>query len=332
MEDADQGTASLIYKLYEKPEEFRDHLGASLIGNPCERYLWYSFRWVMRPQIEGRIKRLFDTGHREEARLIEELRRVGVELHTRERDGKQISCRDESGHFGGSVDGIGKGFKETEQWALFECKTAKESDYNSIVKHGVEKSKPSHYDQMQTYMGMMSLSCAVYFAYCKNNDKIYTELIKYDEKAFKSLLDKANRVIKADRPPLRISDDPANFGCKFCDFRDVCHNDWAALSHCRTCISSTPVMSGKWHCTKRLRGITSAEQRGGCDQFLMIPDLVQTATAVDYGDTFIEYADKATGELFIHGKKPVDTLASRRSEGKKIASNNGLPFDDEIPF
>jgi len=108
----DQLTSQAITAWYEaKPQDFRDHLGASLIGHSCNRYLWLTFRWAVMPKFEGRMLRLFNTGNREEIRIAEELRGIGVELYTDE-DGKQISVRDESGHFGGSVDGIGKNFPE----------------------------------------------------------------------------------------------------------------------------------------------------------------------------------------------------------------------------
>ena len=56
----------------------RSHLGASLIGHSCKRYLWYLFRWTFREQTDGRKQRLFNRGHREEARFIEWLEGIGV--------------------------------------------------------------------------------------------------------------------------------------------------------------------------------------------------------------------------------------------------------------
>ena len=49
----------------------RPHLGASLLGHACLRSLFYVFRWQTDPP-DGRLARLFQTGHREEARLIAE--------------------------------------------------------------------------------------------------------------------------------------------------------------------------------------------------------------------------------------------------------------------
>ena len=73
-------TVSAIYTAYEAAAEtgWRAHLGASLIGTPCERAIWYSFRWASRARHTGRLLRLFETGNLAEARFVADLRRIGV--------------------------------------------------------------------------------------------------------------------------------------------------------------------------------------------------------------------------------------------------------------
>jgi hypothetical protein len=65
----------------------RTHLGASLIGRSCKRYLWYVFRWAKRAPTDGRRQRLFNRGHREEARFIEWLEGIGFKIWFENRDG-----------------------------------------------------------------------------------------------------------------------------------------------------------------------------------------------------------------------------------------------------
>lgn len=65
-------TPAMIYKAYEDEAEsgHRPHLGASLIGHHCERYLWLVFRWAKAKKFAGRMYRLFGTGQaRGEAHL-----------------------------------------------------------------------------------------------------------------------------------------------------------------------------------------------------------------------------------------------------------------------
>lgn len=58
----------------------RSHLGASLIGRECKRYLWYIFRWCLHEKTTGRQQRLFNRGHREEARFVEWLEGIGFKI------------------------------------------------------------------------------------------------------------------------------------------------------------------------------------------------------------------------------------------------------------
>lgn len=58
----------------------RRHLGASLIGHDCKRYLWYVFRWCFHKKHDGRQQRLFNRGHREEARFVEWLEGIGFKV------------------------------------------------------------------------------------------------------------------------------------------------------------------------------------------------------------------------------------------------------------
>ena len=60
---------------------FRWHLGASLIGHECKRYLFYVFRWCFKENFDGRMQRLFNRGHREEERFIEWLEGIGFTVY-----------------------------------------------------------------------------------------------------------------------------------------------------------------------------------------------------------------------------------------------------------
>nr|DAJ39523.1 MAG TPA: Exonuclease [Caudoviricetes sp.] len=62
-------------------DENRTHLGFSMIGDECQRKLWYGFRWCKMPKPEPRIKRLFDRGHKEEDRFIDYLRGIGCKVY-----------------------------------------------------------------------------------------------------------------------------------------------------------------------------------------------------------------------------------------------------------
>ncbi len=249
----------------------RPHLGASLIGHDCLRYLWYVFRWAYKVEHDGQRLRLFETGNLEEARLIKELRLAGYEVLDRE-DGHQLRFKDHNGHFCGSVDGK---IQINNEWFLLEIKTHGQKSFDYLKKNGVKKAKPMHVAQMQIYMKQLILDKALYVATCKNTDEIYTEIIKFEEKKAVNLRHKALKVIESDDTPERISNVIKGcFECEWCDFQKACHRlDASQLPefNCRTCIHSTPYQNGAWACVKNRKEI---EGQKGCDQHLFIPSLV----------------------------------------------------------
>jgi hypothetical protein len=74
----------------------RTHLGASLIGRECKRYLWYVFRWCHHPKHDGRLLRLFNRGHREEDRFIEWLEGIGAKIWTNNYSGLHYFAESDS--------------------------------------------------------------------------------------------------------------------------------------------------------------------------------------------------------------------------------------------
>src|SRR5690606_41321052 len=269
-------TVLAIYEHYERTrgDWRRAHLGASQIGKPCERALWYQFRWASAPQFDGRMLRLFDTGRREEARLIAALGALGGEVYeVDESTGQQFRVSAHGGHFGGSLDGAGRGFRESSQWHVLEFKTSNAKRFEELKKHGVERARPEHYAQMQVYMHLTGMQRAYYFAVCKDTDEIYGERVRYDASTALWLLERARRIITADSPPPRLSEDPEHFECRHCDYRAVCHEGKLPEVSCRTCVHATPELDGdrRWSCAFWKKDLTPAEQKRACGQHLYLP-------------------------------------------------------------
>ena len=284
-------TRDAIFAAYEAQtgSGFRPHLGASLIGKECERALWFDFRWTTRRQHPGRLLRLFETGHLEEARLVRNLRSTGATvLEVDPETGRQIRVEAHGGHFGGSLDGIALGLLEAPKtWHVLEFKTHSAQSFKGLVAKGVRESKPQHFAQMQIYLHLTGLTRAMYLAVCKDTDELHVERIEHDPLVAQGLLDKAQRVIQASLPPDRISNDPAWHLCRWCEHAAVCHGPAAAEIKCRTCLHSAPVEGG-WHCTAHQRPLCDAEQRTACAQHLYLPALVP-GEQVDAGEGWVEY-------------------------------------------
>lgn len=272
-------TVLSIYERYERTrgEWRREHLGGSQIGKECDRALWYQFRWATRPSFGGRMLRLFDTGQREEARLVADLRAIGVEVHDVDPEtGRQFRVSAVGGHFGGSLDGAGQGFKESKAWHVLEFKTSNAKKFTELKRKGVEHAKPEHFAQMQVYMHLTGMERAYYLVVCKDTDEIWGERVRYHAPTAWRLLRRAESIITSTAPPPRISDDPDHFQCRWCDHRKTCHEGKVPEVSCRTCVHATPELDGdrRWSCARWEKDLTVSEQQEACELHLFIPQLL----------------------------------------------------------
>lgn len=304
-------TINRIYKSYEYNENprFGVRLGASQIGSECSKMLWLSFRWTVPSKFEmpkrsnktpGQMLKLFERGQDEEDRFIRDLERVGIELQSFSEDGSQIRIDLLGGHFGGNVDGVGKGFLEAPKAEhVIEYKTHNDKSFQHLKKNGVKDSKPTHYAQVQIYMLGLGLDRAFYFAVNKNDDELYQERIEFDEMYAKMLLRKAENIIFDHAPSPGISDTPDYYMCKMCKYTNVCHKKERPIRNCRTCAHSTPLKTGGWYCEEFNKGITKEEQEKGCSDHRYLPHLIGKPIDIQKGKNILYdngYIDKGPQE------------------------------------
>lgn len=306
----DTPTVQAIYEDYraKQKSEHRRHLGGSQIGKECARALWYQFRHMDRPTFDGRMLRLFETGDREEERIVANLRAIGVQVWDRDPENPkyQIGFTAHGGHFALSLDGIGKGFKESGQPHTLEFKTMNDKSFKDTKKKGVQVSKPIYWAQCQVGMYMADLGRCAFIAVNKNTDEIYMERIKLDLAEAMKLVAKAGEIIFSDKPPAKLSNDPSFFGCKFCEFAQLCHGDKRPEVNCRTCAYATPEPDGTWSCA-------AGKAFGSvCDGHLFNPHAMPWPV-YDAGEGWVEY-QTPDGEII-------------RNEG-----NSQQLYDEWVPF
>lgn len=267
-------------------EPHRWHLGASLIGHECSRYLWYVFRWCGRQVGHGsndqeqtanlgRMQRLFNRGHLEEERVVKYLRGIGCEVWTHQEDGSQYRMSAVNGHFGGSIDGV---FRFPARYnilapVLWENKTNSTGpNFNKLIEDGVAVSKQQHFIQMSCYGKEYQLEYGAYFNTNKNDDNIHVEIVRLNWNIAEQMKVKAERIITSQVPPPKLSEQPTDRRCVYCDFKQTCHFKAPVERNCRSCVFAVPTIGGEWHCNTHGGTIPRDFVPKGCDSYKAITD------------------------------------------------------------
>lgn len=308
MADIESFTDPLVAQIYEqyekrgKAESSRTYLGASIIGRECKRALWYSFRWASVEDFDGRMYRLFQSGHLAEPRFVADLRSIGATVWDCDpATGKQFGFSHFGGHMRGHMDACVQGIPGGGQrFHVAEFKTHSAKSFATLKKDGVKKAKPEHYAQMMWYMGKSGMDRALYLAVNKDTDELYSERIEFDQVEYEKILAKAESIIFATEPPPKISDDPKFYICNWCSHNAVCHGNRTPALSCRTCVHATPEREpsaaqpegGRWSCAKHGPEIPLHAQRAGCGHHLPLPFLITYADAIDAGDGWIMFQRK----------------------------------------
>lgn len=288
-------TIRRIYEHYQnkRKNEHRPHLGGSQIGNECSRALWYQFRHAWSPNFDGRLLRLFETGDREEDRIVRNLRDIGVKVWDKDPEtGRQIRFEACGGHFALSLDGVGEGFPESGQPHTLEFKTMNTKKFKALKAKGLQEVIPVYWAQCQVGMHLSNIDRCAFIVVCKETDELYMERIKYDTAESIKLIAKAESIVFSDNPPPRLSEEPSDWRCKFCPYWAVCHGCKIPEANCRTCAHSTAERDGTWSCAK---GHDFGEI---CQDHLFNPEVMPKDLEVqDARMGWVEYLDIDTGEV-----------------------------------
>ena len=257
-----------IYASYVRKNEgsFRlTRIGASEIGEECVRAIWLSWRGAADSVFEGRILRLFKTGHIQEDRMLEDLRNAGLEVWSHQDDGEQWTYTAADNHFVAKLDGVVRGVPSAEKTPhTLEIKSSNEKGFKETQNRGVQVAKPDHYYQMQAGMMLSGLDRALYVMINKNDERVYIERVVADQAAFDLILQKLGTLLEGTIP-VRIAESEESWKCRYCDYKAVCFHHQEPLKNCRMCAFSSPVAEGRWMCEKLNKILTHKEQLVGCE-------------------------------------------------------------------
>lgn len=218
----------------QRGKEQRDYLGASQIGDPCARKIWYKFNKYPEEEVSAIGLMAADSGYYAEEITAKRLRAIpGINLITHKEDGTQYGWSAIDGKFKGHYDGIITGLiqapKAKHIWEHKDKDHNKFADFqNKKKQYGekrvLEKWDEKYFGQAQVNMHFEKVDrhyMTVSYAGARKYDSCRTE---YQPEVAERYVDRAHKIIEATQPPPRINEAPDFFLCKFCSFRKICHD------------------------------------------------------------------------------------------------------------
>lgn len=221
-----------IERHYADTETPRTYIGASALGDQCQRRIQFEVTGAPGTPHNGKTRRIFERGHIYEPHVANWLRGAGFKLRTERDDGTQFGFIVANGHIAGHCDGIiddGPAIEGLIYPCLWECKVVGDKGYRGVAKDGVAKAYPQYADQVALYQAYLDCTNPALFTALNANDmNIHPELVKFDEARAQAASDRGVTIITADScgellP--RAAGDPDQFPCRFCRFSEHCWND-----------------------------------------------------------------------------------------------------------
>lgn len=223
-----------------KQSDSTDYVRLSSIGK-CARALWAKRQGVPdeRPPM-GRALMIFRIGDKVEDAVIEWLTKAGYTL-LYPPDGDQWTVEMSGGIGVGHLDGIIQwGRASNEDYRLLEVKSAKASKFDELVElDSYAAWNPLYADQLHGYMGASQsgehdvpmLADSLVVVVCKDDSRIYTEMIRFDAKRYAELEAKAALIQSSAEILPR---DPKANGqyskfCKWCSVAAWCYSPMAGV-------------------------------------------------------------------------------------------------------
>ena len=200
----------------------RDYLGASQLGEECDRKIWYTYHRPS-PKIEPRVQRIFDMGNLIEDYLIKILIESGLEVWDTDKEtGKQFGFVD--GPVKGHCDGVIKDIPESSKPHLLEIKSAKNSRFNDIKKNGIQSSNDQYWVQAQVYAHKLKLERILFIVMNKDTSELYKERFHVEHIIAEGAITRGKEIVAMKTEPKRADKSSTFYNCKWCNFREECWN------------------------------------------------------------------------------------------------------------
>ena len=216
----------MLVELFNKPFKTkpRGYIGASIIGHPCERYIWlnkYGKYHNIVCEIPFQLSRIFERGQLEEPRILKLIR----QLKEWKLEAYQKPVR--IGFLKGNIDAILKD-AEGNRYVL-EIKTMGDKSFKKFQTQGVRKSHPQYFWQVQAYMDMADIRHAILLAVNKNTEAMHEELIEFNADVAYHAIERAKRINALKEMPTGLAGaGKKQMECQGCSFEQFC---WKEQEH-----------------------------------------------------------------------------------------------------
>lgn len=214
--------------------EPKPRIGLSEIGR-CVRDLWAQQHGIPdeRPP-GGQALMTFDVGSALESTVVDWLYAAGYRVEAVNGDGDQFRVVMDDGLASGRLDGImGWGHPRDQDYRLLEVKTAKAKRFDELVDAGGYRAwNAGYYDQIQAYMGasqttedVTALDDCLVVVICKDDARLYCEMIRFDPEHYAGLVEKARAAMGDEMPnrPPQARGKSSAF-CRWCGRREWCYS------------------------------------------------------------------------------------------------------------
>lgn len=211
-------------------QERRTYVGASGIGDDCERRLQFEFAGAPREKEPEKLTlRKFDFGH-----MIEELARcwfqdAGFKLvQNNLRDGARFRFVQMDGDFSGEPDGVfisGPEIEGLRYPAMWEHKAVGAKTFREIKKDGLKKARPKYWSQIHTCMAYLNLEQTVFTVTNLDSGEQLNLVYDLEPEEAQRMTDRAVRIISSTRAGdllPRPFAKPDHFSCRVCSFSARC--------------------------------------------------------------------------------------------------------------
>jgi hypothetical protein len=209
-----------------KPELPRSYLGASIVGEDCLRKIQYD--WWIRPELPGRIKRIFERGHFFESRTREQLIEAGFKFET---DANLLSFSACNGNLQGHADGLITTGPDLPNLQLvfpflWECKCVNGKNWRAVERDGLAKVFPKYAAQISIYQLFLNqLNPALVTVANADSCELLHFAVPFTAQVAQYWSDRAMMVIESTRAGEllpRFVDNPDDWRCKMCPHRERC--------------------------------------------------------------------------------------------------------------